>query len=109
MDGADVSPAQQFLKPQCDHTVPAERGGPSTPDNLQTLCTVCNLKKRQACHGFQLPTCVGCPYAFPELFEARLVLNLDRETGEVLQQMSDAEGVPPAVIVTRLIARERGG
>ncbi|WP_294287494.1 HNH endonuclease [uncultured Sphingomonas sp.] len=109
MDGADVSPEQMFLKPQCDHKVPAARGGPSTIDNLQTLCTVCNLKKRQACHGCQLPTCVGCPYAFPELFEDRLVLNLDAVTGERLRMMSDVEGVPPAVLVTRLIERARPG
>lgn len=29
----------------CDHIFPKSLGGPSTPENLQTLCRRCNLKK----------------------------------------------------------------
>jgi 5-methylcytosine-specific restriction endonuclease McrA len=33
------------LVPTCDHKIPADRGGSPAAENLQTLCTRCNLKK----------------------------------------------------------------
>jgi len=30
---------------ECDHIIPLARGGETTMDNLQTLCTKCNRKK----------------------------------------------------------------
>lgn len=103
MCGADVSAEQSVTKPQCDHKVPAERGGPTVPANLQTLCLVCNLKKRQACMGCALPDCEGCPYAYPEKFEEALTLRLPKETAAKLSGVSDRDGVPPLVIIRRLI------
>ncbi len=99
----DVSEGQTLTKAQCDHKVPAERGGPSTPDNLQTLCLQCNLKKRQACKHCDLPTCVDCPYAFPEKFAQTLVLRLPDGVAKKLAEVSDRDGVPAATVVARLI------
>lgn len=103
MCGVGVSAAQDITRAQCDHKVPADRGGPSTEDNLQTLCLQCNLKKRQACRHCDLPSCEPCPYAFPEKFDAMLVVRMPREAGTKLRRLSDEAGVPPAVLVTRLI------
>jgi len=61
---------------QCDHKIPAERGGGSDAENLQTLCTECNLKKRQTCKHCKLKTCSGCPFAFPELYACRFTIHL---------------------------------
>lgn len=30
---------------QCDHVIPESKGGPTTFENLQTLCRACNLTK----------------------------------------------------------------
>ncbi|BAI72106.1 HNH endonuclease domain protein [Azospirillum sp. B510] len=103
MCGVDVGVEQDLTKAQCDHKVPAERGGPSTPVNLQTLCLQCNLKKRQACKHCDLPSCDHCPYAFPRNFENLLVLRLPKDTAKKLAELADIQGVPPATIVTRLI------
>lgn len=105
MCGVDVGEEQDLTKAQCDHKVPAELGGSSTPPNLQTLCLQCNLKKRQACKHCNLPTCDNCPYAFPERFEDLLVLRLPKEVATKLAGLADAQGLPPATIVTRLIGQ----
>lgn len=103
MCGADVSGGQDTTLPQCDHKVPAERGGSSRIDNLQTLCTQCNLKKRQACKHCTLPSCNGCPYAYPEQYAAIEVVPLSPVAAERLGERTRLEGVPPAVIITRLL------
>lgn len=103
MCGVDVGEDQDLTKAQCDHKIPAERGGLSALQNLQTLCLHCNLKKRQACKHCDLPSCDNCPYAFPERFEDLLVLRLPKDAAKKLVELADAQGVPPATIVTRLI------
>lgn len=101
----DVSEEQSLSRAQCDHKVPAERGGPSSPPNLMTLCLQCNLKKRQACKHCDLPTCEGCPYAFPERFAQTLVLRLPEEAAKKLAAVADRDGVPAGMIVARLIEK----
>jgi 5-methylcytosine-specific restriction endonuclease McrA len=101
----DVSDGQALTKAQCDHKIPAERGGPSSPPNLQTLCLQCNLKKRQACKHCDLPSCNGCPYAFPEQFEQTLVLRLPKDAARRLADAADRDGIPAATVVARLIEK----
>ncbi|ESX80228.1 HNH nuclease [Mesorhizobium sp. LSHC420B00] len=103
MCGIDVSTGQDLTRAQCDHKVPAERGGPSIETNLMTLCLQCNLKKRQACKHCDLPGCAQCPYAFPENFVQALVLRLPAETARTLARMSEKQGIPPAMIISQLI------
>ena len=103
MCGVEVSTAQTLTRAQCDHKVPAERGGSSAPNNLQTLCLQCNLKKRQACGHCDLPTCANCPYAFPEQFVETLILKLSPESAQKLVKLSDQQGIPPGTVVKRLI------
>jgi len=103
MCGADVSDRQLLTLPQCDHKVPAERGGASVDANLQTLCTRCNLKKRQACKHCTLKSCQDCPYAFPENFDHQLILYLSEDAKRRLDRLVEQFGMPPAVIVERLL------
>ncbi len=103
MCGADVGADQILTLPQCDHKIPSDRLGSSADENLQTLCTRCNLKKRQACGLCALPSCVGCPYAFPEDFAESLTIQLTETAAEKLLQAARREGVPPATIVARLL------
>jgi 5-methylcytosine-specific restriction protein A len=99
----DVANGQSLTKAQCDHKVPAERAGPSSTLNLQTLCLQCNLKKRQACKHCELPTCESCPYAFPENFAQTLVLRLPDDAAKKLAHVAERDGVPAATVVARLI------
>jgi hypothetical protein len=101
--GADVGEEQQQTNPQCDHKVPAERGGATKLDNLQTLCVQCNLKKRQACKYCMLPTCNNCPYAYPERFAEALVLKLSPEAARRLDELSKEQGVPSTFVIEQLI------
>lgn len=103
MCGASVQEAQNETRPQCDHKIPANRGGASELPNLQTLCTQCNLKKRQACGLCTLPTCEKCPYAFPERFAQTHVVPLPEASAYKLIRIAEREGIPPAIIIQRLI------
>ena len=105
MCGADVGEGQRLTLAVCDHKIPAERGGPSTDDNLQTLCTRCNLKKRQACGLCRLPSCLDCPYAFPEKFASTVVVALTAEQAKKLNHLAASTGLPHAVLLTRLLDR----
>jgi 5-methylcytosine-specific restriction endonuclease McrA len=103
MCGANVSGDQTVTRPQCDHKVPAARGGSSEPENLQTLCTRCNLKKRQACELCQLPSCDSCPYAYPEQYDSVQVVALSQIAADNLAKYARSNGVPPATIIRRLL------
>lgn len=106
MCGTGVSEAQKETRAQCDHRVPAERGGLPENENLQTLCLRCNLKKRQSCAYCKLPDCLSCPYAFPEKFEQALVLALDAASATRLRKRCQESGEPPAVIIARLLGAD---
>lgn len=89
---------------QYDHKVPLERFGPTTVENMQLLCRADNVEKRGACRHCVLPTCDGCPYAYPELFAARLIIALDNETAARLKAESEATGIPDTVLAKAIIA-----
>ncbi|WP_083866690.1 MULTISPECIES: HNH endonuclease [Frankia] len=96
---------QNLTLPQCDHKVPAERGGISLPENLQTLCTRCNLKKRQACGSCTLLTCENCPFAFPEKYDDVIILRLPREVAEKIRAAAAIEEKTISDIITYLTRR----
>jgi hypothetical protein len=89
---------------QYDHKIPFERLGETIVENLQLLCRACNVEKRGACRHCELPTCDGCPYAYPELFAARLVLSLDRDTAALLKTESQETGIPDTILAKTIIA-----
>ncbi len=103
MRGSSVHPETGEAAPQCDHKVPSTRGGSSKAVNLQTLCIRCNLKKRQACKLCTLTTCDNCPYAFPERFDQTYVVPLPGTTADKLIRLAVKAGIPPAVLIQRLI------
>lgn len=103
MCGRDVSETQTVVQPQCDHKIPSDRGGETIPENLQTLCTICNLKKRQACQHCRLATCDNCPYAAPEQFVTSIQLILSTEAARKLEELVRITGEPPLVLIERLI------
>jgi hypothetical protein len=88
---------------QYDHKVPRERGGSTEIDNLQLLCPVCNVEKRGVCKKCQRDTCEGCPYAYPELFDTRLVVFLHGETAEKLTQESMKREISEASVAREII------
>lgn len=90
---------------QYDHKIPLERLGPTEVENLQLLCRACNVEKRGACRRCTLPSCDGCPYAYPELFASRLIISLDTESAELLKAESHETGVPDTVIARAIIAK----
>ena len=45
-DGRKCLACQSTQDLQVDHVIPFSRGGNTSPDNLQTLCKKCNIKKR---------------------------------------------------------------
>ncbi|HEV2913188.1 MAG TPA: HNH endonuclease signature motif containing protein [Pyrinomonadaceae bacterium] len=90
---------------QYDHKIPLERFGATVVENLQLLCRACNVEKRGACRRCTLPSCDSCPYAYPELFVARLIIPLDREIAKQLQAESEETGTPDAVIAREIIAK----
>jgi 5-methylcytosine-specific restriction endonuclease McrA len=103
---ADVSDAQDSTRPQCDHKIPADRGGSSKTENLQTLCTLCNLKKRQACKHCTLSSCDGCPYAYPEQYATAQIVALSQAAADKLAAQAEREGIPPATVIMRLLEKQ---
>ncbi|MFI5494397.1 HNH endonuclease [Actinoplanes sp. NPDC051859] len=90
-------------KPQCDHKVPAERGGGSDLANLQTLCVRCNLKKRQSCKTCTLTECRGCPLAFPEEHHDFFVVQLSAKAAGMVRDRSNQTGVAPEAFIARVL------
>jgi hypothetical protein len=52
-----------------------------------------------------LPTCDGCPYAYPELVGTRLVLFLDPDTATKLRADSETGGIPDITIALNILAK----
>jgi 5-methylcytosine-specific restriction endonuclease McrA len=90
---------------QFDHKIPLDRNGPTEEDNLQLLCRACNVEKRGACKRCKLETCDGCPYAYPELFEPRLVLFLDKKTSRKLKEESATYDVSETSLALRILSQ----
>ncbi|WP_432049634.1 HNH endonuclease [Verrucosispora sp. NA02020] len=105
MCGTSVSDEQFLTIPQCDHKIPADRGGESKLPNLQTLCTRCNLKKRQACSGCKLASCEGCPFAYPEKFSAVFVVSVSDTAAKQIRELAFREGITPDAAISRLVEK----
>lgn len=84
---------------QIDHKVPRERGGQTMLENLQLLCSSCNIEKRGICKKCVLTTCDGCPYAYPELNSGRMVLLVDQDLINQIDKLSQEAGVQPTKYV----------
>ncbi len=74
---------------QYDHKVPLEKMGSTDIENMQLLCSECNVVKRGICKSCLLQTCEGCAYAYPELYGDRILITLDHETNEKLKTKAD--------------------
>ncbi|MBO1066191.1 MULTISPECIES: HNH endonuclease [Nostocales] len=59
-----------------DHKIPRTRGGSDNLDNLQALCSECNLFKRLSCRNCILD-CQICGWAFPDKFAPLRLSNHD--------------------------------
>lgn len=103
--GVAVDESSPVARPQCDHKIPSDRGGSSRKDNLQTLCTRCNLKKRQECASCVLSTCQGCPYAYPESFGGTFVLTLDRAAAQRIEAAALDAGVSAHALIESIVRR----
>lgn len=63
--GLDMSGENPPSVQQIDHKVPLLRNGETTVENLQVLCSECNVVKRGTCRHCTRTTCEGCVYAYP--------------------------------------------
>ena len=89
---------------QFDHKIPHERSGQTEVENLQLLCSPCNVEKRGACKHCMLESCEGCPYAYPELFEPRFTIFLDKNTAELLTSDSRGKGIPVPARISEVLS-----
>lgn len=89
---------------QIDHKVPRERGGKTNLENLQLLCSSCNVEKRGICKKCELITCEGCPYAYPELNSGRLVVMIEQEIIDEIEKLSQQQGIQKTKFVRELIS-----
>ena len=89
---------------QFDHKIPLERGGQTDVENLQLLCSPCNVEKRGACRHCMLTSCERCPYAYPELFESNFNILLDRNTAELLTSDSRGRGIPVTARIFEIVS-----
>jgi 5-methylcytosine-specific restriction endonuclease McrA len=64
---------------QADHKVPISRGGRRDLNNWQPLCQDCNVAKRRACQGCDLP-CESCVWAYPETVGIRTTIAFREST-----------------------------
>lgn len=103
--GVPVGAEQGETNPQCDHKIPAQRGGNSKEVNLQTLCTRCNLKKRQSCAACKLPECKSCPFAFPERFDTVVVVRLSRKAAHRIDNIVSRQGITTEVAINEIIEK----
>lgn len=90
---------------QFDHKIPQGRLGPTEIDNLMLLCRTCNVEKRGVCKRCTLPTCEGCPYAFPELYGTRLTVSLDKDVAPLIKAEAQRRGVAETTIILEIVAR----
>jgi 5-methylcytosine-specific restriction endonuclease McrA len=57
-------------KIQADHRIPVIRGGKNNIENLQPLCSHCNIIKRNSCSGCE-DNCQNCSLAYPEKYSSK--------------------------------------
>lgn len=88
-----------------DHKVPRERFGATEVNNLQLLCSPCNVDKRGACNKCTLTTCDGCPYAYPELFKGRIVLLADSTTSDLIEEEAAKQGITKSAFILKVLQK----
>ncbi len=93
---------------QYDHKIPQDRFGKTDTENLQLLCSTCNVIKRGACKRCKLTSCNGCPYAYPENLGGRLVLLLDKNLMEAIKAESIEFGLPESVLIAKYLKKHYG-
>ena len=93
---------------QFDHKIPRERLGLTETSNLQLFCSPCNVDQRGACKKCVLPSCDGCPYAYPESFKERFVLLADGETARWIEAESERQGITESDYILNVLMQKRG-
>lgn len=89
---------------QYDHKVPLDRQGFTDEGNLQLLCRTCNVEKRGVCKNCDLPTCGGCPYAYPELFGGRFAVFLDKSMAEKIKTDAKKQGQIASLRISEILS-----
>ena len=87
---------------QADHKVPLIRGGGSEIQNWQPLCIACNVAKRRSCMGCEVD-CNQCAWAFPEHYGQTIPIQLNKEVGNLLQQLARSRGTTPQKLILEAI------
>lgn len=89
---------------QYDHRVPFnERQGSTTLENLQLLCSRCNVIKRRACQVCTLKTCENCAYAYPEKFGSVHLIALSKEARTKYRDIARKKGVKVEDVIKQII------
>lgn len=93
---------------QFDHKVPQQRLGKTEVANLQLLCRTCNVEKRGTCKRCMLKTCDACPYAYPEMFDGRFVVIVDKSLMQRIREDARQKSVPESVLVADYLKKYYG-
>lgn len=79
---------------QFDHKVPFhERKGETKVNNLQLVCTRCNVIKRRACQICPLKICINCQYAYPEKFGGIYVVGISQQAKKRYEATAKSKGM----------------
>lgn len=93
---------------QFDHKVPQERLGKTEVANLQLLCRTCNVEKRGVCKRCTLITCDGCPYAYPEQFDTRFAIMLDKTVVQKIREDAHHKGLSESAVISEFLKKYYG-
>lgn len=94
--------------PQIDHKIPLIRGGDSTVENYQSICSNCNVIKRGTCRSCTLESCENCYLAFPEKGNNNLLVNLTAKESEHLSQIAGKLGLTRIEALRKIVRDYRG-
>jgi len=90
---------------QVDHKIPRERNGKTNIENLQILCLSCNVEKRGICKKCERENCDKCPYAFPELYENKVIVFLEKDLNKEIKKISESKGVYETEVINQILRR----
>lgn len=89
---------------QYDHRKPFNvRNGLTSLENLQLLCSQCNVIKRRACQVCNKETCDNCPYAYPEKFGAIYLITFSKNEKEMLEKDAENVGLNVEEYIKRIV------